>query len=89
MTDCSQNNTFKYLVVLQEDISPRNSRLRTAQVSFLFSQNSDLQTLLISVFTVFWRFRIDAKCAFLLLLWFVLLVSGPANVLCLTVESGC
>jgi len=80
---------FKYLVVLQEDMSPWNSRLRTAQISFFFSQNSDLQTLLISVFTVFGRFRIDAKCAFVFLLWFVSLVSGPAYILCLSVANGC
>jgi hypothetical protein len=38
---------------VQEDTSPRNSRLRRTQVSFLFSQHSYLRTVLISVFTVF------------------------------------
>jgi hypothetical protein len=56
MTEWSQNNIFKYLVVLQEDISPWNSRLQTAQISFLFCQNSDLQTLLISVLQCFGAF---------------------------------
>jgi hypothetical protein len=54
MTEWRQNEMFKYLVVLQEDTSLWNSRLRTAKISFLFSQNYDFQALLISVFTVFW-----------------------------------
>jgi hypothetical protein len=46
-------NTSFYI---QEDRAPWNSRLRTAQVRFLFLQCCYLQTVLISVFTVFGTF---------------------------------
>jgi hypothetical protein len=74
---------------LQEDISPWNSRLPTAQVSIIFSQCSYLQTVFISVsFTMVGTFRIVAKSAFVFLLCSVLFVSGPAHILCLIVASG-
>ena len=79
-------NTSLYL---QEDTSPWNSRLRRAQVSYLFLQLLYVITELISVFTVFWRFRIFAKRAFVCSFFVcVLFVSGPAHILCLTVASG-
>ena len=54
----SQNNVFKSIVVqyLQEDTSPWNWSLRSAQVIYCFHIRCYLQTLLISVFTVFGAF---------------------------------
>ena len=77
------------LCTLKEDISPRNSRLRRAQVSIIFSQRSYLQTVFISIFfTMVGAFRMVAKSAFVFLLCSVLFVSGPAHILCLIVASG-
>jgi len=87
----SKNNTFilNTSLYIQEDISPWKSRLRRSQVSYLLSLCSYLQTLIINVFYSDWRFRISAKGAlFVFCVCFVLFVSGPAHILCLTVASG-
>jgi hypothetical protein len=58
----------------------------------LFLQYSYLQTVLISVFTVFGTFSIVAKSVLVficfVLFCFVLIVAGPAHILRLTVASG-
>jgi hypothetical protein len=79
-------NTSLYL---QEDTSPWNSRLRRAQVSYLFLQLLYVITEFISVFTAFGAFAYLQNAHLICVcVCFVLFVSGPALILCLDVASG-
>ena len=59
-------------------------KITNSTVSYLLQQYYYLQTVLISVFTVFGAFAHSRNAP----LCFVLFVSGPAHILCLTVAGG-
>jgi hypothetical protein len=82
----SKNLAFKFLVV-QEDKSPRSTRMQTAQVRAWCSHRLLVSRLwLLSMYRTILLDTLRIQFVF----WFVFfcLFSGPAHILCLTVASG-